>query len=121
MDVLAFMEYLLQSGMSATHVTHHLTAVRSLLIIYNCDASAFSDHRIPLFIKSVKINRPLNPVFKTVIDTHILLSIVFACEQFRYPLIFKALYLHTVSTFDASRHLCIRDLIFFTSCGDGSP
>ena len=64
MDVLAFMEYLLESGMSAVNITNHLTAIRSMLIIYNCDASPFRDHRIPLFIKLVKINRPLNPVTK---------------------------------------------------------
>ena len=54
LDVLAFMEYLLQSGMSAANTTNDLTAIRSMLIIYNCDFSAFRDHRIPLFIKSVK-------------------------------------------------------------------
>ena len=92
LDVLAFNEYLLQSGSLATNITNHLTAVRLLLIIYNCDASAFRDHRIPLFIKYVKIDRPLNPVFKTVIDEHTL-SIVLAWDQFQYLVIFKALYL----------------------------
>ena len=53
LDVLAFMEYLLKSDMSAANITNHLTAIRSMLIIYNCEASAFTDHRIPLFIKSV--------------------------------------------------------------------
>ena len=126
MDVLAFMEYLLESGMSAANITNHLAAIRSMLIIYNCDVSAFRDHRIPLFIKSVKINRPLKPAFKTVIDENILLSMVLACDQFSHPIIFKALYLftyfsfprlsnilpHTVAIFDASRHLCTGDLIF---------
>ena len=64
LDVLAFMEYLLEFGMSAANITNHLTAIRSMLIIYNCDASAFRDQRIPLFIKSVKINRPVQPVLK---------------------------------------------------------
>ena len=126
LDVLAFMEYLLESGMSAENITNHLTAIRSMLIIYNCDASSFRDNRIPLFIKSVKINRPLNPVYKTVIDENILLSMVLACDHFPNPTIFKALYLftyfsflrlsnilpHTVATFDGSRHLCVGDLIF---------
>ena len=126
MDVLAFMEYLLESGMSAANITNHLTAIRSMLIIYNCDASAFRDHRIPLFIKSVKINRSLKPVFNTVIDENILLSMILACDNFSHPIIFRALYLftyfsflrlsnilpHTVATFDSSRHLCMGDLIF---------
>ena len=125
LDVLAFMEYLVESGMPAANITNHLTAIRSMLIVYNREASAFRDHRIPLFIKSVKINRPLQPVFKTVIDD-VLLFLVHACDQFSPPIVFKALYLftyfsflrlsnmlpHSVATFDASRHLCIGDLIF---------
>ena len=128
MDVLAFMEYLLESGMSAANITNHLTPIRSMLIIYNCDASAFRVHRIPLFIKSVKINRSLKPVFNTVIDENILLSMILACDRFSHPMIFKALYLftyfsflrlsnilpHTVATFDSSRHLCTGDLFFQT-------
>ena len=126
LDVLAFMEYLVESGMSAANITNHLSAIRSMLIVYNCEASAFRDHRIPLFIKSVKINRPMKPVFKTVIDEDVLLSLVLACDQFSHPIVFKALYLftyfsflmlsnilpHSLATFDASRHLCIGDLIF---------
>ena len=90
-------------------------------MIYNGDASVFRDHRIPLFIK---INRPLNPVFKTLIDEELLLVMILACDGFQHPLIFKALYLftyfsflrlsnilpHTARLFDASRHLCIGDL-----------
>ena len=90
LDVLAFMEYLLQSGISAANITNHITAVKSLLMIYNGDASVFRDHRIPLFIK---INRPLNPVFKTLIDEELLLAMILACDGFQHPLIFKALYL----------------------------
>ena len=99
LDVLAFTEYLLEFGMSAANITNHLTAIRSMLIIYNCDASAFRDERIPLFIKSVKINRPLQPVFKTVIDEDILLSLVIACDQFAQQIVFKALYLFTYFSF----------------------
>ena len=126
LDVLAFMEYLLQSGMSAANITNHLAAIRSMLIIYNCDASAFRDQRIPLFIKAVKINRPLQPAIKSLIDEHILLSMVLACDTLPNPVLFKALYLfsffsflrlsnilpHTTATFDPSRHLCVGDLIF---------
>ena len=81
--------------MSAANITNYITVIRSMLIIYNCEASTFRDHRIPLFIKSIKINRPLKPVFKTVIDENILLSMVLACDYFSHPTIYKALYLFT--------------------------
>ena len=86
LDVLVFMEYLLESGMSAANITNHLTTIRSMPIIYNCEASAFRDHRIPLFIKSVKIDRPLKPAFKTIIDENILLSMVLECDNFHIQL-----------------------------------
>ena len=106
-----------------------------MLTVYNCEASAFRDHRIPLFIKSVKINRPLQPVFKTVIDEDVLLSLVLACDQFSHPIVFKALYLftyfsflrlsnilpHSLATSYASRHLCIGDLIFLRTGDSGGP
>ena len=56
-DILAFMKYLTQNGMSPDNIVNHLTAIRSLCIIYNCDTTPFQDQRLHLFIKSLKINR----------------------------------------------------------------
>ena len=64
-DILAFMEYLTQNGMSPDHIVNHLTAIRSLCIIYNCDTTPFRDQRLLLFIKSLKINRKFK-LFKIV-------------------------------------------------------
>ena len=83
--------------MSAANITNHLTAVRSLLIIYNRDVSAFRDHRI--FLKSVKINKTINLVFKTVIDEDISLFVVLACEHFHHPVVFKASYVFAYFSF----------------------
>ena len=126
LDVLACMEYLLQSGMSASNIANHLTAIRSMCIIYNCDTTSFRNNRIPLFIKAVKLNRPLQPKLHVVIDEVLLEAIVLACSSLHSPLMFKALYLlafysflrlsnilpHSVSSFDSTRHLCVGDVIF---------
>ena len=99
LDVLAFMEYLLQSGMSASNITNHLTAIRSMCIIYNCVTTPFRDNRIPLFIKAVKLNRPLQPKLHFVIDEALLEAIVLACSSLHSPLVFKALYLLAFDSF----------------------
>ena len=79
-DILAFM-YLTQNGMSPDHIVNHLTAIRSLCIIYNCDTTPFRDERLLLFIKSLKINRQFNPRFKLFIDENMLLDIVTVASQ----------------------------------------
>ena len=62
------MEYLAQSGMSPEHITNHITAVRSMYIIYGCNTLPFRDQRIPLFIKSLKLNRSFAPKISIVLD-----------------------------------------------------
>ena len=124
LDVLAFMEYVLQSGMSASNIINHLTAIRSMCIIYNCDSTPFRDNRIPLFVKAMKLNRPLQPKLHFVIEA-LLEAIILACSLLHSPLVFKALYLlafysflklsnmlpHSVASFDNTRHLCVGDVI----------
>ena len=93
LDLLAFIEYLLQSGMSASHISNHLTAIRSMCIIYNCNTTPFRDNRLPLFIKAVKLNRPLQPKLPFVINEGLLQDVVVACASLHPAIIFKALYL----------------------------
>ena len=125
-DILAFMEYLTQSGMSPDHIVNHLTAIRSLCIIYNCDTTPFGDQRLLFFIKSLKINRQFNPGLKLFINENTLLNIVAAASQLESPEAFQPLYLlcyfsflrlsnillHATAGFDVTRHLCVGDVIF---------
>ena len=126
MDILAFMQYLHESGMSPDNIVNHLSAVRSLSIIYACDTSAFRDHRIPIFIKSLKINRLFQPKIKLLVDEDLLLRIVTVAHHLPNSQVFIPLYLfcffsflrlsnilpHAVNGFDATRHLCTGDVIF---------
>ena len=79
--------------MSASNITNHLTAIRSMCIIYNCDTTSLRDNRIPLFIKAVKLNRPLQPNLHFVIDEVLVEAIVLACSSLHSIFVFKALYL----------------------------
>ena len=54
LDVLAFMEYLAQSGMSPDNITNHITGIRSMSIIYGFNTAPFRDQRIPLFVNPSK-------------------------------------------------------------------
>ena len=126
MNILAFMEYLAESSMSPDNIINHLTAARSLAIIYACDTLPFRDHRIPLFIKSLKINRSFQPKITLLVDENLLLKIITVSQHLPNSQVFTALYLfcffsslrlsniipHAVNAFDSTRHLCVGDIIF---------
>ena len=70
--ILAFMEYLHQSGLSPSNITNYVTAIRSMYIIHACDTSVFRNQRLPLSIKSLKINWNLQPVLPVLLDQEML-------------------------------------------------
>ena len=121
MEILAFMQYLAESGMSPDNIVNHLTAVRSLAIIYACDTLPFHDHRIPLFIKSLKINRIFQPKITFLVNENLLLKIITVAQHLPNSQVFTNLYLfcffsflrlsnilpHAVNSFDSTRHLCV--------------
>ena len=87
LDVLAFMEYLAESCMSPDNITNHITGIRSMWIIYGVNTAPFRDQRIPLFTKSLKINRILAPFVHMLIDDTLLLQIVTVSAQLQFPLV----------------------------------
>ena len=128
-DILAFMECLAQSGMSPDHITNHITASRSMCIVCGVDTLTFRDQRIPLFIKSLNLNRSFTPRMSLLIDETLLLQIVTASAQLQFPEVYRPLYLmeffsflrlsnilpHTVNMFDKTRHLCVGGVILSKS------
>ena len=126
MDILAYMEHLLQSGMSVSNITNHMTGIKAMFLAYGLNPSVLVDNRIALFLKSVRINRPLQPHILLMLDVPLLEKIIQACYYFQHPPVFQALYSfcffsflrlsnilpHSVATFDSSRHHCRADVIF---------
>ena len=126
MDILTFMQYLHELGMSPDNIVNHITAVRSLSIIYACDTTPFRDHRIPLFVKSLKINRSFQPKIKywwtkICFLRLLLLPSIYHILKFSQPFIFFCFFSflrlsnilpHAVNGFDFTRHLCVGDIIF---------
>ena len=124
--VLAFMEHLHGHGMSPSNINNYMTAIRSMCIIYDQDTAFMRDQRIPLFIKGLTINRPLQPFLPMVLDEHILMDMLQIIKQLDFPVIYQALYVlcffsflrlsnilpHSLGTFDVTRQLCRGDLIF---------
>ena len=124
--LLAFLEYLHSNALTATNICNYLAGIRAFFILHGLPTDIFQDHRIQMFVKSLKINTPLmiksNPVFSTDMLTHIVLQ----SQKFEFSHIFTPLYLlafysflrlsnivpHSFMSFDVSRHLARGDVIF---------
>ena len=124
--LLAFLEYLYSNHLTPSNISNYLAGVRAFFIIYDLPTQIFRDQRIQMFVKSLRLNRPLaiksNPVFSLVMLRHILVQ----CQKFEFSHIFAALYLlafysflrlsnivpHSFMGYDLSRHLAIGDVIF---------
>ena len=120
------MEHLHQKGLSQANISNHMAAIRAMFIVYGLNTAPFKDERLPLFIKSLKINAPLSLRGQKIITTQMLQQIVAISKTMDNPLLFKTLYWftffsflrlsnilpHSVQKFDPTRHLTRGDIIF---------
>ena len=123
--LLAFMEYLCQNQFNPSNISNYLAGIRAYCVIYNTPTIP-RDEKIQMFIRSLKINRPL-VIKNTSILTHdMLISILEVTAKLEAPQVFTSLYLlaffsflrlfnmvpHSFKNFDGSRHLARGDIIF---------
>ena len=124
--ILAFMEYLHQKGLSQANISNHMAAIRAMFIVYGLNTAPFKDERLPLFIKSLKINAPLSLRGQIIITIQMLQQIVATSQTMDNPLVFRTIYLftffsflrlsnilpHSAQKFDPTRHATRDDIIF---------
>ena len=124
--LLAFLEYLNHNGIASSQLQNHLTAIRALHILHGLDTSAFRDERLGLFVKVLKIKAPFNPKIPAHLDVPLLKRIIKQCDNLEFPVVFKPMYPvvffsflrlsnvlpHSVASFDHTRQLARRDVIF---------
>ena len=91
--LLSFMEFLFQNSKSHKNIANYMAAIRAYHIIHGFNTTPFRDERMSLYLKSLKIQAPLTPVGRSYVDIHLLEAIVQTCDMFKFPIIFKSLYL----------------------------
>ena len=98
----------------------------SLFRIFIYFRICFKHQKLQMFIRSLKLNRPLTLKSQSVFQENMLNQIITTCHQLENPLVFTAIYLlaffsflrlsnivpHSTSTYDVSRHLACGDIIF---------
>ena len=125
-DALSYLEYLPTNNVSVNMIANHVSAVRANFVILGLSYHIWDHPSIKYFQKSIKINRPLAPTVRNIIDIHTLTDMVNHCESLYLGPIFKSVFLiaffgflrlsnispHSVAAFDPSRHLTTSDVIF---------
>ena len=124
--LFAFMEYLCQNEFTPSNISNYFAGIRAFCVIYNIPTNSFRGEKIQMFIKSLKINRPLTIKNTSILTDVMLLNILETTTQLEHPQVFTALYLltffsflrfsnmvpHSFATFDIPRHLARGDIIF---------
>ena len=124
--ILAFLEYLVDNSLSVANICNYLAGLRTMFIKNNLPTHPFRDEKIQMFVKSVKINRPLLVKTNSIFTEQMLLDIIAATETLEFSEIFLSVYLlaffsflrlsnmvpHAKNGFDPSQHLARGDIIF---------
>ena len=120
------MEYLCHNKFTPSNISNCLDGIRAYCVIYNIPTTSFRDERIQMFIRSLKINRPLMIKNTSVLTHDMIMSILEVTAKLEAPQVFTSLYLltffsflrlsnmvpHSFKNFDVSRHLARSDIIF---------
>ena len=83
--ILAFLEYLVDNSLSVVNICNYLAAPRTMFKVHNLPTHPFRDEKIQMFIKSVRINRPL----VVIITEQMLLDIIAATETLQFSEFFS--------------------------------
>ena len=123
--LLSFMEYLFQNSQSHRNIANYMAALRAYHILHGLNTNPFKDERLALNLKSLRIQAPLAPPRHSTLNVQLLTKIIHTSESFKFPVIFRPLYLlcffsflrlsnilpHSVPTFDHTRQLARADYI----------
>ena len=124
--ILCFMQFLSNSELSVHMIANYLSAVKANFILYGLNDAVFQNQKIKLYMKSLKINRPLKPVQRNIMSIETLKRVATLCKNVFMGSVYRAVFLvayfgflrlsnmapHSVSLFDPTRHLTAADVTF---------
>ena len=107
-------------------MANYLAALRAFHIIHGMDTTVFKDEHVLLFLKAIRIQAPFRPHSVLPLDITLLERILIACDHFKHPVVFKALYSltffsflklsnllpHSLSSYDHTRQMSPGDVFF---------
>ena len=91
--MFCFMQFLSENEVSVNMIANHLSAVKAKFIENGLDCAVFQDQIIKLYMKSLKINRPLNPIKRNIMSIQLHQQLATLCEKMFMGAVYKAVYL----------------------------
>ena len=90
--LLAYIQYIINASLSESSISNNLAAVRAFHIMHGLPTDPFQDRRIPLLLKSIKINRPFVPKIAHGLTTEKLHQVIATSAGLEHNVTFMALY-----------------------------
>ena len=117
--LLSFLECLVSNNCTYSMLCNYVSAIKASFVLYDLPHDLLDHPRLKLFLKSVRIHRPLTLVPHNIIDLDMLEKISVACDSLKSPKVFRAISLtgffaflrlsnlapHSLATFDYTRYL----------------
>ena len=124
--VVAFLEFLVRSSLSAASLQNYLSALRHYFEMYNWSVTALQARRTLLLVKSVKIHNPLKPKIKGILSVGMLKDLISMLGSMPNAVVYQSICLLaffgffrlaslvpvTSNMFDRTRHPVVQDVIF---------
>ena len=124
--ILCFMEFLVNSNVSVSMIQNYLFALKAKFIFNQLDHHVLADQKMRLYVKCLKINRPLNPVTRNIMTIKVLKHLTCLCDTIFMGSVYKAIFLvaffaflrlsnmtpHSIALSNPSRHLSASDVTF---------
>ena len=83
--LLAFMECLCQNKLIPSNISNYIAGIPAYCVIYNIPTISFRDEKIQMFIRSLKINRPLVIKNTSVLTHDMLINILEVIARLEAP------------------------------------
>ena len=123
-NILSFLEYLYQNGLSPKVIKNYLSSISSVSKFFNLDVSHLSHIAVSHYLRSISINSSFRPTLRGIFDISTLYHISRACDTLSDPVLYRAVFLtgffgflrmsnlapHSSAKFDHTRHLLRQDL-----------
>ena len=124
--LLCFMQFFADNKLSVNMIANYLSGIKANFLLYGLNDVIFQNQKIRLYMKSLKINRPLKPIQRNIMSIEVLQSVATLCKQIFMGSVYKAVFLvayfgflrlsniapHSIPLFDDSRHLTAGDVTF---------
>ena len=124
--VVAFLEYLIRSSLSAASLQNYLSALHHYFELYNWSVATLQGRRTLLLVKSVKIHNPLRTKIKGVLSVDMLKGLMSVFATMPNAIVYHSicliaffgffllasLVLIATHVFDKTRYPLVQDIIF---------